>query len=104
MSITEVMRYNRDVSQRAQKETLGNLIRETRKGAGMTVGKLADTLKVNRSAVQHWEHNRRKPSAYHALKLAEVLGLDLRELCQATRREVIEKQLHKETNMRFIFI
>ncbi len=58
--------------------------------ADSNLSKLSDELSINRSLLQDWVHNNRKPSLSNMkniLKLADYLGLSLEELLIGTQSE-----------------
>lgn len=57
-----------------------NKIAEVRKSKGVTQQTLAQAVGVTQGAVAHWESGRRQPPLAMLRKIAEALGLDVREL------------------------
>lgn len=51
----------------------GTKIRKHRELAGLTQAAVAERLKVDRSAVAHWEADRQQPTGENFRKLAKVL-------------------------------
>lgn len=56
---------------------LGNIIRENRKKAKLTLKELASSTGVSEQAISQYERNKRTPSTTTIKKIGEVLGVDL---------------------------
>ena len=84
----DISRYYAEQERERSKTEVGRMIRRARLARQMSVTKLAAAIETHRSAVQHWEHGRRVPSAWHALRLATVLDLPLDQLCARSNREL----------------
>lgn len=52
-------------------------VRHWRLSAGLSHKALAEALKVDRSAIHHWEAGRAVPSTTNLMKLAEVCGVSM---------------------------
>ena len=59
---------------------IGTRIKTARQARGLTLKAVGDALCINDRHVQAWEAGRRNPGPKHLAKLAEVLGLDVRDL------------------------
>ena len=59
---------------------IGPLIKAARLQRGLTLADVGSALGVARQYVYAWEAGRRNPGPKHLAKLAEVLGLDVRDL------------------------
>mgnify|MGYP003452706443 CR=1 FL=1 len=59
---------------------IGARIRAARHRRGLSQKQVGDALGINDRHVQAWEAGRRNPGPKHLAKLAEVLGLDVRDL------------------------
>ena len=59
---------------------IGPTIKAARQARGLTLAELGSALGVTRQYVQAWEAGRRNPGPKHLAKLADVLGLDVRDL------------------------
>jgi transcriptional regulator with XRE-family HTH domain len=69
------------------KRTLGLVVREARQDHAMTQRELAKLVGVKGSHIAYIEGNRRKPSLSLLRRIADVLGLDRRELLFLTHPE-----------------
>ena len=61
-------------------ETVGSLIRSTRRAAGLTQDQLALRIHSERSAVSMYETGEREPSLARLRAIAAVLGCSMRDL------------------------
>ena len=68
-------------------ETLGERIRAARQAAGLSQEKLAERLGLTRQAVTKWETGQSAPSTENLLRLAEVLGVPVTALLDASAPE-----------------
>ena len=59
---------------------IGPTIKAARQARGLTLAEVGSALGVTRQYVYAWEAGRRNPGPKHLAKLAEVLGLDVRDL------------------------
>ena len=59
---------------------IGPLIKAARLQRGLTLADVGSALGVARQYAQAWEAGRRNPGPKHLAPLAEVLGLDVRDL------------------------
>ena len=64
---------------------IGPTIKAARLRNGFTLAEVGNALRVARQYVYAWEAGRRNPGPKHLAKLAEVLGLDVRDLLQTRR-------------------
>ena len=64
---------------------IGPIIKAARLASGLTLAEIGKALGVTRQYVYAWEAGRRNPGPKHLAKLAEVLGLDVRDLLQTRR-------------------
>ena len=88
--MSDVEMYYHDLRIREHSKTqVGYMIRTARRDKGLSIKELADTMRINRSAVQHWEHGRRVPSAFNALQLSQLLEIPLADLCSRSNRELL---------------
>ena len=62
--------------------TLGERISDLRKKAGFSQEKLAELVGVSRQAVTKWESGNANPDTENLIRLAEIFGVSLDELCQ----------------------
>jgi transcriptional regulator with XRE-family HTH domain len=69
------------------KKMLGSVVREARQDHGMTQRELAKMVGVKGSHIAYIEGNRRKPSLSLLRRIADVLGLNRRELLFLTHPE-----------------
>ena len=61
--------------------TIGHTIKAARNARGLTLQNVAESLGLrSRQQIYAWEAGRRNPGPKHLAKLAEVLGLDVRDL------------------------
>lgn len=61
---------------------LYQVLNERRIQKGYSIRALANILKVDKSAVQHWIKGRRKPNAYNSLMLSLTLDIPLDVICR----------------------
>lgn len=66
------------------KQSFGEALLAARKRTGMSQQQLADSIPVNRSSVANWEADRRLPDASMIAKIAEILGVDISDLLEAS--------------------
>jgi transcriptional regulator with XRE-family HTH domain len=59
---------------------IGTRIQTARQALGLTLAEVGSALGVTRQYVYAWETGRRNPGPKHLAKLADVLGLDVRDL------------------------
>ena len=59
---------------------IGSIIKAARIQRGLTLAEVGSALGVARQYVQAWEAGRRSPGPKYLTSLAEVLGLDVRDL------------------------
>ena len=62
--------------------TLGEKISCLRKKAGYSQEKLAELMDVSRQAVTKWESGKANPDTENLIRLAEIFGVSLDELCK----------------------
>lgn len=67
-------------------KTIGETIRESRRGAGMTQEQLAKRAGVCKRALENWERGTRLPSLPGLLSLADALDMSLDALVGRERR------------------
>lgn len=60
--------------------TVGQRLRNARLDAGLTLVALGRALGVKYQQVQAWESGRRNPGRKHVTALADVLGLETKDL------------------------
>ena len=80
-----------------QKQTLGQKIAELRKSKNMTQLELASQLNITDKAVSKWERDISCPDINTFPKLAEILGVSVDELLQASTAEKAENEEKKDT-------
>ena len=61
--------------------TLGEKISDLRKNKGLSQEKLAELMDVSRQAVTKWESGKANPDTENLIRLAEIFGVSLDELC-----------------------
>lgn len=61
---------------------LNQIINQRRKEKGFSIRALANVLKVDKSAVQHWIKGRRTPNAYNSLMISLTLDIPLDIICR----------------------
>lgn len=61
--------------------TLGEKISDLRKRKGISQEKLAELLDVSRQAVTKWESGKGNPDTENLIRLSEIFGVSLDELC-----------------------
>lgn len=66
---------------------LGKRIAKLRQDAGFSQEKLAEMLDVSRQAVTKWESGKSNPDTENLLRLAEIFGCSIDELCGKTAPE-----------------
>lgn len=62
--------------------TLGEKISFLRQGKGISQEKLAELIGVSRQAVTKWENGNANPDTENLIRLAEIFGVSLDELCK----------------------
>ena len=106
--MNQVQQYYNFKRQLADKEKsipeLARLIKRARREKGFSIKELAEQMKINRSAVQHWEHGRRAPSAHNALQLSMLLEIPLEKLCVRTKRELLRNESNCAPLPRFFML
>lgn len=60
--------------------TIGEKIRQLRKGKGLTQDAVASALEISRQAIAKWESNQSSPSTENLVKLATLFEVSLEEL------------------------
>lgn len=60
----------------------GKNLQKLRELNGYSQSELASKIGVHKSTVQHWEHDRRNPSATSAYRLAHAFNIPLDYLCR----------------------
>lgn len=71
---------------KAERASLGEVIRAHRETCGMTQELVAQKLGVSRQAVGKWESGKSEPSTTNLMALAELLGTDAAELLREVKR------------------
>ena len=61
--------------------TLGEKISDLRKRKGISQEKLAELLDISRQAVTKWESGKGNPDTENLIRLSEIFGVSLDELC-----------------------
>lgn len=67
-------------TRRDSEQGIGLRIRELREERGITQEELALMLEVGQSAVSHWERGKVVPARKYLPKLAQALGVTIKEL------------------------
>ena len=88
----DIIKYYKKINQERKycKTEVGYMIRSARKQKQLSIETVSKALKVSRSAIQHWEHGRRVPSAYNALQLSIMFDIPLEKLCARSNRELLK--------------
>lgn len=71
---------------KAERASLGEVIRAHRETCGMTQELVAQKLGVSRQAVGKWESGKSEPSTTNLMALAELFGTDAAELLREIKR------------------
>ena len=71
---------------KAERASLGEVIRAHREACGMTQELVAQKLGVSRQAVGKWESGKFEPSTTNLMAIAELLGTDAAELLREVKR------------------
>ena len=71
---------------KAERASLGEVIRARREACGMTQELVAQKLGVSRQAVGKWESGKSEPSTTNWMALAELFGTDAAELLREVKR------------------
>lgn len=71
---------------KAERASLGEVIRARREACGMTQELVAQKLGVSRQAVGKWESGKSEPSTTNLMALAELFGTDAAELLREIKR------------------
>ncbi len=71
---------------KAERASLGEVIRARREACGMTQELVAQKLGVSRQAVGKWESGKSEPSTTNLMALAELFGTDVAELLREVKR------------------
>lgn len=71
---------------KAERASLGEVIRARREACGMTQELVAQKLGVSRQAVGKWESDKSEPSTTNLMAIAELLGTDAAELLREAKR------------------
>ncbi len=71
---------------KAERASLGEVIRARRDACGMTQELVAQKLGVSRQAVGKWESGKSEPSTTNLMALAELFGTDAAELLREVKR------------------
>lgn len=70
---------------KAERASLGEVIRAHREACGMTQELVAQKLGVSRQAVGKWESGKSEPSTTNLMAIAELLGTDAAELLREVK-------------------
>lgn len=70
---------------KAERASLGEVIRARREACGMTQELVAQKLGVSRQAVGKWESGKSEPSTTNLMAIAELLGTDAAELLREVK-------------------
>lgn len=94
--------YNESRGKGAKAMTIGEKIRQRRRGKGLTQDALANALEISRQAVAKWESGQSAPATENLLKLATLLEVPLEELAgpkeqpPSALEEYARRQLEQE--------
>ena len=70
---------------KAERASLGEVIRARREACGLTQELVAQKLGVSRQAVGKWESGKSEPSTTNLMAIAELLGTDAAELLREVK-------------------
>ncbi len=73
---------------------MGKRIAKFRQEKGISQEKLAEMLDISRQAVTKWESGKSNPDTENLLRLAEIFGCSLDELCGFEKEEKPEPKIH----------
>lgn len=82
-------------------KNLGLRIRELRIAKGYKQGELADLLDMERSNLTRIENGKQKPNDENLLKIAEILGVELKDLFEFSHinpREILKSHIIENLN------
>ena len=88
LAIRWVIRQEREAKRpelKAERASLGEVIRAHREACGMTQELVAQKLGVSRQAVGKWESGKSEPSTTNLMAIAELLGTDAAELLREVK-------------------
>lgn len=71
---------------KAERASLGEVVRARREACGMTQELVAQKLGVSRQAVGKWESGKSEPSTTNLMALAELFGTDAAEFLREVKR------------------
>lgn len=83
-----------------KKRTLGQVIRERRRQLNLTQQGVARRIKTSTPYIGHLEADKRRPSVLVISRLAEVLGLDRRDLFMLANPRVVDLLASNENDRR----
>ena len=83
-----------------KKRTLGQVIRERRRQLNLTQQGVARRIKTSTPYIGHLEADNRRPSVLVISRLAEVLGLDRRDLFMLANPRVVDLLASNENDRR----
>ena len=75
-------------------QKIGTFLKELRKEKGFTQEQLAETLNVSRRTVSRWETGNNMPDLDLLMEIADLYGVDLREMLNGERKS--EDKMNKE--------
>ncbi|SCY62767.1 helix-turn-helix domain-containing protein [Butyrivibrio sp. INlla14] len=67
-----------------EEKTIGQRIRAARKRAGLTQEQLAEKLLIEKSAVSHYENDKREPSLTTLILMSDVLNVSTDYILKGT--------------------
>lgn len=77
--------YNEIEESEVDAMTIGEKIRQLRKGKGLTQDAVVSALEISRQAIAKWESNQSSPSTDNLVKLAALFDVSLEELVDVKR-------------------
>jgi transcriptional regulator with XRE-family HTH domain len=83
-----------------KKRTLGQVLRERRRQLNLTQQGVARRVKTSTPYIGHLEADKRRPSIHVISRLAEVLGLDRRDLFVLANPRVVDLLASNESDRR----
>lgn len=73
---------------------IGKTIAELRKQKGISQEKLAEMLDISRQAVTKWESGKANPDTENLVRLAEIFGVSVDEICRGETAEKPAAKIH----------
>lgn len=82
---------------------IGKRIAKLRQEAGLSQEKLAEMLGISRQAVTKWESGKGNPDTENLIRLSEIFGCSLDELCGKIPQEKPEGKIHPFSHILALF-